>query len=259
MAILVDPPMWPFRGGLFSHVASDQSIAELHDFAIAVRLHPRSYDGDHYDLPAERYDEVVAAGARAVSNRELLVALQRSGLRFRKRRGERPVASLPDGLPYLGEAHVLEMLRSPFEPPDETTVAAVTFVRDAAERLLLVGSPRRGGWEAPGGWREPGETQREGAVREVGEETGIVVDAGALAPFGYERIRLAGPPVHPRLHPTSHVAVYTARLDVVGRDGIGPEGQPVMWADELQLRMRCASAPWWPLLERYVSSATDDV
>lgn len=92
--------MWPFRGRLFSHLASDTSIAELHDFAVRAGLHPRSYDGDHYDVPVERYDEVIAAGALPVTNRELLAAVRAAGLRFRKRRG-RPVASIPDGLPFL--------------------------------------------------------------------------------------------------------------------------------------------------------------
>lgn len=250
--ILVDPPAWPFRGQLFSHVASDTSIAQLHDFAGAVGLHPRSYDGDHYDLPRARYDEVVAAGAVPVSNRELLRAVQAAGLRFRKRRGERPLASVPDGLPYLPGSHVVEMLRSPFETPVARTIGAVTFVRDADDGLLLVGSPRRGGWEAPGGWREPGEEPRAGAAREVAEETGVVVDPATLTPFGYERIRFHEPPTDPRLHQHSYVAVFQARLEGVGRGGIGPEGQPVIWAGADDVRERCGQAPWWPLLERYL-------
>lgn len=251
--ILIDPPRWPHRGRLFSHVASDVSIAELHEFALLVGLHPRSYDGDHYDLPAERYDEVVAAGARPVTNRELLAAVQIAGLRFRKRRGERPVASIPDGLPFLREAHVLEMLRSPFEAPTVTTIAAVTFVRDARDRLLLVRSPRRGGWEAPGGWREPGETAAQNAAREVAEETGVLLDPGQLRRYGYERIRFAAPPVDPRLHATSHVAVFSAEHHAAGVDGTGPEGQAIVWVEANRARCRCGAAPWWPLLEVHLS------
>lgn len=251
--ILIDPPRWPHRGRLFSHVASDVSIAELHGFATAVGMHPLSYDGDHYDLPAERYDEVVAAGAREVSNRELLAAVQTAGLRFRKRRGERPVASIPDGLPFLGEAHMVEMLRSPFEAPVATTIAAVTFVRDARDRLLLVGSSKRGGWEAPGGWREPGESARQGAAREVAEETGVSLDPRHLRHYGYERIRFAAPPADPRLHATSHVAVFSAEHGAAGVDGTGPEGQSIVWVVPDEARRRCAGAPWWPLLERHLS------
>lgn len=252
MTILVDPAVWPFRGQLFSHLASDTSIEELHDFAVAVALHPRSYDGDHYDVPASRYDEVVAAGAVPVTNRELLAAIQRAGLRFRKRRGERPLASITDGLPFLGAPHRLEILRSPFEPPPASTFAAVTVVADARDRILLVASPKRGGWECPGGWREPGESPREGAVREVAEETWIALAPDALTAVGYERIRFAGAVPDPRLHPISHVAVYGARLDTVGEDGVGPEGQPIVWLAPDGVRDRCAEAAWWPLLDRHL-------
>ncbi|GAB94914.1 8-oxo-dGTP pyrophosphatase MutT (NUDIX family) [Kineosphaera limosa] len=250
--ILLDPPVWPFRDQLFSHLASDTSIEELHDFAGATGLHPRSYDGDHYDVPASRYDEVVAAGAVPVSNRELLAAVQRAGLRFRKRRGERPLASIVNGLPSLGAPHRLEILRSPFEAPPESTIAAVTAVTDADSRLLLVGSPKRGGWECPGGKREPGETPRESAVREVAEEAGIELAPDLLARVGYERIRFAGPVPDPQLHPISHVAVYGAQLESIGQDGIGPEGQPVVWLPPEQVWDRCGAAPWWPLLDRHL-------
>lgn len=252
MAILVDPPMWPLRGLLFSHVASDVSIAELHEFAARVGLHPQAYDGDHYDVSAERYDDVVAAGARPVSNRELLAAIRVAGLRFRKRRGERPVGSVPDALGFVGVPHRFELLSSTLEPPEATTVAAVVFVSDARQRLLLTRHASRDGWEAPGGWREPGESVRAGAAREVHEETGVHVGVGSLVRVGYERIRCDVEPAHPRLHRVSHVAVFAARHPSVGVGGTGPEGRAFVWQDAAGLRRRCRAAPWWPLLERYV-------
>ena len=63
----------------------------------------------------------------------------------------------------------------------------MAFVRDVAGDLALVHSVRRGEWGAPGGWRETGETVRQNAVREVREETGLVVDPSHLRPRGYER------------------------------------------------------------------------
>lgn len=250
MPILIDPPVWPFRGRLFSHLASDSSIDELHEFAVRVGLHPRSYDGDHYDVPDTRYAEVVAAGAREVTNRELLAAVSAAGLRFRKRRGERPLASLPDALPFLGpDPHRFELLASPWLPPETTTFAAVAFVTDVRGHILLVHSPSRSGWEAPGGWRERAETAADTAVRELREETGVVLDADAMTPVGYERIRFQVPPADPRLHPTCHVAVLAGRVDAPGADGVGPEGRPVVWADTAEARRRCDAAPWWPLLE----------
>ena len=79
--ILVDPPTWPGWGRTWSHLVSDTSLAELHDFAERVRLPRRLFDEDHYDVPAERYDEVVAAGAHPVAGSDLIRRLIRSGLR----------------------------------------------------------------------------------------------------------------------------------------------------------------------------------
>ncbi len=79
--ILIDPPTWPGWGRTWSHLVSDTSVTELHDFAGRVGLPRRLFDEDHYDVPVERYDEVVAAGAVEVSARELIRRLIASGLR----------------------------------------------------------------------------------------------------------------------------------------------------------------------------------
>ena len=82
--ILIDPPSVPSRGRLWSHVASDTSYDELHAFARAVGIPERGFDRDHYDVPAEWYDDVVAAGAVPVRSRELVARLLAAGLRRRK-------------------------------------------------------------------------------------------------------------------------------------------------------------------------------
>lgn len=79
--ILIDPPAVPRWGRQWSHLASDTSLAELHAFAAAQGVPERGFDGDHYDVPAEFYEVMLAAGARPVSSRELVVALRRAGLR----------------------------------------------------------------------------------------------------------------------------------------------------------------------------------
>lgn len=85
MTVLIDQPMWPAHGTLWSHVVSDSTLSELHAFAMRNGLPPRSFDLDHYDVPQERYDELVAAGAAPVTNRELVTRLQASGLRVAQR------------------------------------------------------------------------------------------------------------------------------------------------------------------------------
>lgn len=85
--ILIDPPLVPRYGRLWSHLASDASYDELHAFARGLGLPARGFDRDHYDVPAERYDVVLAAGATVVSSRELVARLTAAGLRRRKRAG----------------------------------------------------------------------------------------------------------------------------------------------------------------------------
>ena len=84
MTLLIDPPNSPGHGRLWSHLASDTSYAELHRFAQSLGIPQRGFDRDHYDIPAERYESVIAAGAVPVSSRELISRLLAAGLRRRK-------------------------------------------------------------------------------------------------------------------------------------------------------------------------------
>lgn len=81
MTILVDDAIWPAHDTTWAHLVSDSSLAELHDFARGLDLHPRSFDLDHYDVPAHRIAAIVAAGATPVSPKELTRRLIASGLR----------------------------------------------------------------------------------------------------------------------------------------------------------------------------------
>lgn len=83
--ILVDEPIWPAHGTLWAHLVSDAELAELHDFAARAGIPRRAFDHDHYDVPRERIDELVALGATPVTGRELLRRLQRAGLRVTQR------------------------------------------------------------------------------------------------------------------------------------------------------------------------------
>ncbi|WP_127793492.1 DUF4031 domain-containing protein [Agromyces sp. LHK192] len=85
MTVLIDTPMWPNHGTLWAHLVSDASLDELHAFAHRAGIPPRAFDLDHYDVPAERYDELVAAGATPVEPKELVRRLARSGLRISAR------------------------------------------------------------------------------------------------------------------------------------------------------------------------------
>ncbi|HEY9358088.1 MAG TPA: DUF4031 domain-containing protein [Arthrobacter sp.] len=82
MAIYLDPPLWPAHGTHFSHLISDTSLEELHAFAAAAGIPERAFDGDHYDVPERRFEDLVAAGAIAVEARILVRKLIASGLRI---------------------------------------------------------------------------------------------------------------------------------------------------------------------------------
>src|SRR3954447_7213711 len=85
VAVLIDSPVWPWRGRRWSHLVSDASYDELHAFVAAeLGIPRRAFQGDHYDVPEDLYDVAVAAGAQPVGARELLSRLRAAGLRRKK-------------------------------------------------------------------------------------------------------------------------------------------------------------------------------
>lgn len=83
MAILVDDPIWPWRGRRWAHLVSDHSYDELHAFAELLGIERRHFQGDHYDVPSDVRDTALDLGAVAVGSRELLRRLRGAGLRLR--------------------------------------------------------------------------------------------------------------------------------------------------------------------------------
>ena len=92
MTVLIDQPIWPAHDILWSHLVSDEALDELHEFAARAGIPRRGFDRDHYDVPGDRYDDLVALGAEPVTVRQLVTRLQQSGLRVsqRERRGLGP-------------------------------------------------------------------------------------------------------------------------------------------------------------------------
>ncbi|WP_324650491.1 DUF4031 domain-containing protein [Georgenia sp. H159] len=138
MAVLVDDPRWPAHGTLWAHLVSDADLAELHAFAASCGVPRRAFDLDHYDVPAERHEELVAAGAEHVDGHELVRRLRASGLRVRA--VDRPAraalarrweAVLPDN-PELGDG-----LAARWSEPHRVYHAA-RHLRDVLDRLDLL-------------------------------------------------------------------------------------------------------------------------
>ena len=252
MAIWIDPPSWPAHGRLWSHVISDTSYDELAAFAAQAGIPARGYDGDHFDIPAESYDALVAAGARPIDGKDLARLLRDSGLRFQKRRGERPLAAYRNVLPAVDAEHTVHLVASALPTPDELTVAAVAFVTDAEGGLLLVHTLARASWGAPGGMREPAESVPGCATRETWEEAGLLVGPGALMPCGYERVTFDEGPTGRWPNRRNYVACFATVLTDV-RPPVAP-GDPDIdaagWVSRSEAQRRCGHEFWWPLFAR---------
>ncbi|MGB3829923.1 MAG: DUF4031 domain-containing protein [Ornithinimicrobium sp.] len=254
MAIWVDPAVWPAHGRVWSHVISDLSLTELHAFAGRAGIPARSFEGDHYDVPAERLDEVIAAGATLISGRDLARRLAMSGLRFRKRKGERPLGRYADALVAVGGPHTLDIIASPLEPL-ATAGAAVLLVSDGTH-MVLVRNDSRPGWAPPGGKRDEGETVREAAARELTEETGLVFDAAELRPVGYERITIsAGRARGMWSEGPNYIAVFAT--PVRARRPVATQAADVLearWFTFDEAFARCGGEPWWLVVQHWLDT-----
>ena len=138
MSIYIDPPVWPAHGTVFSHLISDASLAELHEFAAAAGISERAFDRDHYDVPAHRYDELVQAGAIELSGAQLTRTLIASGLRIPLK--ERPEKIRPRLLRAWEAAFAPRLERA--DASAESRARLVTQVAELGERLLQA-------WEQP--------------------------------------------------------------------------------------------------------------
>ncbi|MDT4992066.1 MAG: hypothetical protein QOH97_1958 [Actinoplanes sp.] len=79
--ILVDEPLWPAHGRLWSHLVSDTSYEELHVFAERLGVSRTAFDRDHYDIPAASFELALRLGATLLASRELVARLRSAGLR----------------------------------------------------------------------------------------------------------------------------------------------------------------------------------
>ncbi|GAA2747812.1 hypothetical protein GCM10009868_38760 [Terrabacter aerolatus] len=247
MTVWIDQPIWPAHGRLFAHLVSDASYAELHVVARAAGLHPRSFDGDHYDVPEGRWQDVVEAGATPTTGVDLARRLNASGLRLRKRKRDRGVRRILD-VPFPNGASDVDLVASDEPMAQERVMAAMVFVRDRRGDFAVVHSVRRDEWGSPGGWREADETPIENAVRETFEETGLRLRLGDVFPCGYERFT---PRTDDNVIGSSrpYLQVFRARLEDVrpalndGDDGI----HETRWVTPQEYAGLCGHLFWWAL------------
>lgn len=107
---------------MWSRLASDTSLSELHAFAAHMGLPRRSFIADHYEVPAERYRAMIDAGAVPTSPRNLLAAIVTAGLRKPRRRGEEVLSSreVTDFYPGAGPCQV-DVVSSDLDIPAQSS------------------------------------------------------------------------------------------------------------------------------------------
>lgn len=138
MSIYIDPPVWPAHGTVFSHLVSDVSLAELHEFAATAGISERAFDRDHYDVPAHRYEELVRAGAIELSGAELTRTLIASGLRI-------PLKERPEKI----RPRLLRAWEAAFAPRLERTEVSPNIRAQLAAQVAELGEHLLQAWEQP--------------------------------------------------------------------------------------------------------------
>ncbi len=98
VAILIDEARWWFQGRKWCHMVSDVSYDELFVFTDALDIPRRAFQGDHFDIPEEYRDDMIAAGAEVVESRDLVRRLRGAGLRLSptERRARTAALQQPD-------------------------------------------------------------------------------------------------------------------------------------------------------------------
>lgn len=251
MTIWIDPPRWPAHGRLWSHLISDTSLDELHDFAAEIGIPRGAFEGDHYDLPEEHYATAVAAGARETTGTDLVRRLIESGLRMSKRKGDKGIERFRN-VPFPdGTTADLDLFTSSAEMPHDRIFASTVLIQDASHRHLVTWSERRQEWSPCGGWREGDELPVTTAVRETAEEAGLALDPTQLRPIGYERFR-PDPEIGPGLWVPGKdiIQVYATRTtaDRPPLRGETPGGPQPEWLTDEEFAQRCQGSFWWPLV-----------
>ncbi|WP_188188394.1 NUDIX hydrolase [Nonomuraea sp. SYSU D8015] len=157
-------------------------------------------------------------------------------------------------VPWIPVAHRLDVILATAPPPVDRTTSAFAFVSDGLGRTLMTCVDREGrGWDIPGGHLEPGESAIDAAVRELHEETGLLLPAAALSIFAWQRIELLdAPPAGYRYAPLTYMAMFRAVVPGPGaptRPAAGSESTHAGWMSREEIERHCGHRTWLVLLQ----------
>jgi mutator protein MutT len=92
----------------------------------------------------------------------------------------------------MGISPYMKNLRAHFGTQLVLIPSVAAIIRNEAGQILFLVRSDNGLWDLPAGAIDPGETPAQAIVREVREETGLIVEPTAvLGAFGGERFRLS--------------------------------------------------------------------
>ncbi len=121
----------------------------------------------------------------------------------------------------MGMSEYLKGLRSKIGDDLLLVPVAAAIVRDAEGRVLLQRRRDNGRWGTPGGIIDPGEAPAETLIREVREETGLLVrPVSVLGVFGGEAARF----VYPNGHQVE-ATIILFECEIVGGDLEARDGE----------------------------------
>jgi hypothetical protein len=245
VTIWIDPPAWPAHGRLWSHLISDSSYAELHEFAAAQGIPRRGFEGDHYDVPQERHAALVAAGAQLVGGRELARILRDSGLRIQKRTRERVVRSIP-GAPWLPPGSRADVIASRQEKAPVNTVLVRLAVLRGPNLLVVARSDGRP--DLPS--RTVGDARVSDTVAQLQESVLGAPRRPAPRLLGYVRNTVPRPgPDYPWPAPQACFAVFLERDTTPGHPGdVVGKPQGASWLAPERALAELSGRHWWPLV-----------
>ena len=153
-----------------------------------------------------------------------------------------------------GSVADVELVRSDRPAPESAVFAAMVVLQDREGRYAVTFSPRRDEWAPPGGWREPGESVVQCVLREVLEETGLVLSESDLQFWGEEWFT---PVSTTGRWPSAGgvMQLFRAEIDPVATELASTEDDAVdpRWVGLDEFRHLSGDRFWWPLVAAALS------